>query len=89
MSEAQTTRLLIVEDDEEDFILTRDLVRDIPDRRFSIEWARTYEEGLQALTANRQDIALLDFRLGAHDGIELLQARWCGSPRHSRHRRGP
>lgn len=74
MREAQATRLLIVEDDEEDFLLTRDLVRDIPDRRFTIEWARTFDDGLKALAANRQDLALLDFRLGAQDGVELLRA---------------
>jgi len=74
MSEPHKIRLLVVEDDEEDFILTRDLLRDIPGRPFTIEWARTFEEGLRALAANSQDIALLDFRLGAHDGVELLQA---------------
>lgn len=74
MSEAQTTRLLVVEDDEEDFILTRDLLRDIQGRRFTIAWARTFEDGLKAMAANSQEVALLDFRLGPHDGIELLQA---------------
>lgn len=74
MNGAQPTRVLIVEDDEEDFLLTRDLVRDIPGRRFDIAWARSFDEGLKALAANAQEIALVDFRLGAQDGIELLQA---------------
>ena len=74
MSDSQNTRLLVVEDDEEDFILTRDLLRDIQGQRFTIEWARTFEEGLRAMSANSQEVALVDFRLGAHDGIELLQA---------------
>lgn len=74
MSEAPNIRLLIVEDDEEDFMLSRDLVREIPGRRFAIEWARTFEDGLKAMAANGQDIVLLDFRLGARNGVELLQA---------------
>jgi two-component system, cell cycle sensor histidine kinase and response regulator CckA len=78
MSEPQNTRLLVIEDDEEDFILTRDLLREIRlphgGSRFTIEWARTFAEGLRAMTANSQEVALVDFRLGAHDGIELLQA---------------
>lgn len=74
MSDLQNTRVLIVEDDEEDFLLTRDLLRDIPGRRFTIEWARNFEEGLRAMSTNSQEVALVDFRLGAHDGIELLQA---------------
>ncbi len=78
MNDSQTTRLLIVEDDEEDFLLTRDLLREIRTLqggcRFTIEWARTFEEGLQAMIANRQEVALVDFNLGARNGIELLQA---------------
>jgi len=74
MSEAPNIRLLIVEDDEEDFMLSRDLVREIPGKRFALEWARTFEEGLKAMAANGQDIVLLDFRLGARNGVELLAA---------------
>lgn len=74
MSEPPNIRLLVVEDDEEDFILTRDLLREIRGKRFNIEWATTFEEGLKAMSANSQEVALVDFRLGAHNGIELLQA---------------
>ena len=74
MNELQNFRVLIVEDDEEDFMLTRDLLRDIKGYAYAIEWARTFEEGLSAMRKNLQDICLVDFRLGAHDGVELLQA---------------
>jgi two-component system cell cycle sensor histidine kinase/response regulator CckA len=74
MSDSANIRLLIVEDDEEDFILTRDLLREIRGKRFNIDWASTFEEGLRAMSANSQEVALVDFRLGAHNGIELLQA---------------
>jgi len=74
MSDPANIRLLIVEDDEEDFVLTRDLLREIRGKRFNIEWASTFEEGLKAMSANSQEVALVDFRLGAHNGIELLQA---------------
>ncbi len=74
MHSSQSTRVLLVEDDEEDFLLSRDLLRDIPGRRFDITWARSFAEGLAALAANAQDVALVDFRLGAQDGVELLHA---------------
>ena len=74
MNEPRNYRVLIVEDDEEDFILTRDLLKDIRGCVYTIDWARTFDEGLNAMRKNHQDICLVDFRLGAHDGVELLQA---------------
>ena len=74
MSELHSFRVLIVEDDEEDFMLTRDLLRDIKEGTYAVTWARNYDEGLAAMQKNLQDICLVDFRLGAHDGVELLQA---------------
>ncbi|MBP9900891.1 MAG: response regulator [Verrucomicrobia subdivision 3 bacterium] len=74
MNDLQNFRVLIVEDDEEDFMLTRDLLKEIRGCTYAIEWARSFEEGLFAMAKNLQDICLVDFRLGAHDGVELLQA---------------
>lgn len=74
MSESQTIRILVVEDDDEDFFLTSELLKEIRGVKFFIERANDYDAGLQAMAANRQDVCLVDFRLGGHDGIELLQA---------------
>ncbi len=74
MNEPQNFRVLIVEDDEEDFMLTRDLLKEIESCAYTIEWAKTFAEGLHLMRKNLQDICLVDFRLGAHDGVELLQA---------------
>lgn len=80
MNELRNCRVLIVEDDEEDFMLTRDLLRDIKGGGYAIEWARTFEEGLNAMRKNHQDICLVDFQLGAQNGVELLQmARAAGA----------
>ena len=74
MKELPTTRVLLVEDDEDDFLLTRELLAEIKGRKFTIEWARTFEAGLKAMTRNSQDICLIDYRLGAENGLELLSA---------------
>jgi hypothetical protein len=34
----QLVRILLVEDDEDDYLLTRDLLDEIETRRFAIEW---------------------------------------------------
>lgn len=74
MSETAAIRVLVVEDDDEDFFLTSELLKEIRRPKFSIARARNFDEGLQAMAANCQDVCLMDFRLGGHDGIELLQA---------------
>ena len=76
-------KVLLVEDDEDDYLITRDLLSDIPGRKFSIEWAKTFEAGLEAMVANNHDVVLVDYRLGARNGVELLRLaleRGCQAP---------
>jgi PAS domain S-box-containing protein len=83
MTACEPIKILLVEDDEDDFILTRELLAEIPGRRFTLDWARTFEEGLEILARNQHAVALVDYRLGAHNGIELLRAaieRGCSAP---------
>ncbi len=67
-----TWRVLIVDDDREDYLITRDLFAEIGQGEITLEWAATYQDGLQALLDNRHDVCLLDYRLGQNDGLELL-----------------
>jgi signal transduction histidine kinase len=65
-------RVLLVEDDEDDYRLTRDLLREIGERRFALEWVATYDAAVEAMTRREHDVYLVDYRLGRHDGLELL-----------------
>ncbi len=83
MNPTTLTRVLLVEDDEDDYVLTRILLSEIPGRRFVLHWARTFEDGLEQLCRNEHDVALVDYRLGARNGVELLRAandRGCQAP---------
>src|SRR5882757_6786931 len=83
MPEDEILKVLLVEDDEDDFIITRDLLSEIPGKKFFVEWAKTYEQGLELMALNRHDVCLLDYRLGAFNGVELLRSaieRGCQSP---------
>ncbi|WNG43207.1 response regulator [Archangium minus] len=66
-------QVLLVEDDEDDFVLTRDCLRALGPGRVKLEWVSTCEEALAALASGRHDVCLLDYRLGAMTGLELLQ----------------
>ena len=65
--------LLIVDDDEDDYVIVKELLEDISRGPFVLDWASSYEEGEYYLRQNRHDLCLMDYKLGAHDGIELLK----------------
>ncbi|AKQ45096.1 histidine kinase [Rufibacter radiotolerans] len=65
-------RILLIDDDEDDFVITRDIIQDIPGRNYAIEWAPSFEEGLNLIRQKIHDVYLVDFFLGAHDGLELI-----------------
>ncbi len=71
MTEA-AVRILVVDDDEEDYRILADLLRSIGPDRYELSWASTYEMGLEALRTSRCDVCLLDYRLGGHSGLDLL-----------------
>lgn len=67
-----STHILLVEDDEDDYVLTRDLLDSVPDFRYSLEWVNGYEAALATIRLNPYDVCLLDNSLGQQNGIDLL-----------------
>jgi signal transduction histidine kinase len=70
---ATPVRVLLVDDDEDDYIITRNLISQIRDHRYQLEWVDNYDAALAALHRHEHDVCLLDFRLGSRTGLELLQ----------------
>ncbi|MFB9862744.1 hybrid sensor histidine kinase/response regulator [Rufibacter immobilis] len=68
----ETIRVLLVDDDEDDFIITRDIISDIPARTYLLEWASSFGAALDKIALKQHDVYLVDYRLGAHDGLELI-----------------
>jgi PAS domain S-box-containing protein len=66
-------RVLLVDDDEDSYLLTRHHLSKISLGRFLLDWAPSYEQGLALIGEARHDVYLLDYRLGARTGIELLK----------------
>ncbi|GCE51107.1 phospho-acceptor domain-containing protein [Thermosporothrix hazakensis] len=67
------TRLLLIEDDEEDYLLLKRHLAKIPNTRYEIDWTTDYNAGLDRMLSTEHDICMLDYRLGAHNGIELIR----------------
>jgi signal transduction histidine kinase len=66
-------RILLIDDDEDDFLEARALLDDIPGLAFVLDWVKTYEAGLEALARREHDVYLLDYRLDGRTGLELLR----------------
>jgi signal transduction histidine kinase len=72
-------RVLLIDDDRDDYLLTRDLFAEIPGGRYRLDWVSDYDAGLAALCQAEHDVYLLDYRLGEKTGVDLLaQARTQG-----------
>ncbi len=71
---SQPTHILLIEDDEEDYMITRDLLDDIPHRKYRLDWAANFEDALVEINKEAHDAYLLDYRLGMEDGLSLLKA---------------
>ncbi|HEY9046581.1 MAG TPA: PAS domain S-box protein [Ohtaekwangia sp.] len=70
---AQVTRILIVDDDEDDFIITSDYIKSIEGSDFTIEWCSTYSQAIEEIRSSAYDLYLVDYRLGAKTGLDLLK----------------
>jgi PAS domain S-box-containing protein len=83
MSAVATTvrrQVLLVDDDQEEYLIVGDLLRSFPMDRFELTWAATYTAGLEALLSSRFDVCLVDYRLGGQSGLDFLsEARAAGS----------
>jgi signal transduction histidine kinase len=71
--DASVVKVLLVDDDEGDYVMTRDLLLETGSRKFTLEWVMTYETAIEAIGRKDHDVYLVDYRLGARDGLELLR----------------
>lgn len=72
MSELLPINLLIVEDDEDDYFLLESSLKEISFEK-RITWAESYSKAIELIKSEVFDIILIDYRLGAHNGIELVE----------------
>ncbi|MDF3057145.1 MAG: multi-sensor signal transduction histidine kinase [Rariglobus sp.] len=69
----RTINVLVVEDQEDDYVYLERILRKASFARYELVWCPTYEAGLEALAAKRHDVALFDYNLGSGTGLDLLR----------------
>lgn len=64
--------VLVIDDDEDDFIIIQDLIADIFSN-YSLKWEPNPEIGIERLCNEQPDVCLLDINLGLQSGLQLLK----------------
>jgi len=65
--------VLLVDDDEDDFLITRDVLAEVASQEYELDWVSTYEDAIAAIRLNKYDVFLIDYRLGEYSGLDLLK----------------
>jgi two-component system sensor histidine kinase/response regulator len=66
-------RVLLVDDDEDDYFLIKKVFYKISDSPFTLEWVSSFEQAIAAIEDRAHDIYLIDYRLGEKSGLDLLR----------------
>lgn len=66
-------RVLMVDDDEEEYIITKEILSGDRNNQFRIIWVSTVEAALGEIEKDHFDAVLVDYDLGKNTGLDLLQ----------------
>ena len=66
-------KVLLVDDDEDYFVLIGDWLNEVSGAKFQLEWVSTYSAAITAISQEQHDVYLFDYRLGNRNGLELLR----------------
>jgi signal transduction histidine kinase len=65
--------VLLIDDDEDEFIVIRDLLSEGSGDAFKLEWVGSFESALKRMAERAHDVYLIDYRMGARTGIDLIR----------------
>ena len=74
-------RVLLVDDDEDDYVMTRAMLSEAGGNVFRLDWVVSYEAAIEAIARREHDVYLLDYRLGECNGLDILRRANGKSPR--------
>lgn len=72
----KTIRVLLIDDDEDDAFLSRELLADatqVTGRRYRTDWVDTFQAGLDAALRGEHDVVLVDYQLLPGSGLDLIR----------------
>src|SRR3990172_4015832 len=66
-------KILMIDDDEEDYLILRDTLSGLPGRRYVVDWAPDFQQAIDQIHLNEHDLYLVDYRLGTSNGLDLIR----------------
>ncbi len=74
MTQSSAWKILLIDDDEDEYVITRDLLSKSQGHTVELSWVSTYMEGLKRLSNSHCfDAVLIDYDLGAKTGLDLVR----------------
>lgn len=73
MNRKQLVKVLLIEDDEDDVLLTREYLADSASFRFEVEWEPVTERAMDKMVTGSYDVFLIDYRLDSHTGLDIIK----------------
>lgn len=67
------THILIIDDDEDDFFITSEYIKQITDRKFKIDWCFRYKDAIDHIKERNYQLYFVDYYLGARTGLDLIK----------------
>lgn len=83
MLKGNLVRVAIVDDDEDDFFIMGEYIKEIEGANLLVEWINNYQTAIEKIKAKAYHIYFVDYRLGNETGLDLLQeamAMHCDQP---------
>ena len=65
--------VLLVDKDEGDYLLLKNLFSDLKPPRYDLKWVNSYDAAIGELDSSDFDVCLFDYALGSQTGIDLLK----------------
>jgi signal transduction histidine kinase len=69
----EAIRILLVDDDEEDYIITRNIIKNITEQNYILDWVPDYNKAIELINLHIHDVYLIDFRLKGENGLDLIR----------------
>ncbi len=66
-------KVVIVDDDQEDFFLTNELLSDVEKGLYNTLWVSDFAKAILEIKKQEADVYLIDYNLGANTGLDILK----------------
>ena len=73
MKPLRNLRVLLIEDDPDDYLLTADAAGDVSDAKIELVWTEDPASGVERAASDAFDAILLDYELGTTTGLDVME----------------